>query len=274
MATVKTNDVITEQAIQETVRGYVEEDLMYRRAFSSMDISGLANDTVEVPIEQDNMAEPTYIAEGSEFPHDEEDIETVTATVKKYGGAVRISREAQQDSLFDVVSRNVNKQSRKMAELFNRKAYDALSSNVHPDSPVSGSGGTSGTLEFTDVVEATKTLNEDGYSPSYLITNPQGKADLLRSEEFQRATDLGDETILEAQVGRVGGLDVFSSNAGLMSGASAFVVDDESYGWEITKEAVSTNEYVDEARHSTEFQIWSRRSWLVTDPNAAVKIEG
>lgn len=274
MATVKTDDIITEQVIEDTVRGYVEEDLVYRRAFSPMSIEGRQNDTVEVPIEQDVMNEPTRIRENGEFPHDEEDIDTVTATVDKYGFAVRISRESRQDSMFDIVARNVDKQGRKMSELFNRLAFEELSTNLHPDSPASGSGGTSGTLEFTDILEAKKILQEDGYSPSYVITNPQGEADLLRSDDFQRATDLGDDTVLDAQVGRVAGLDVLTSNAGHLAGSNAFVVDDESYGWEITKESVSTNRYDDEGRHSTEYQIWSRKQWLVTDPNGCIKVEG
>ncbi|PSP86216.1 hypothetical protein BRC78_07325, partial [Halobacteriales archaeon QH_8_68_33] len=117
---VDTSDIVTEQAIQDVVRGYIEEDLVYRQAFDTMNIADTPNDTVEFPVEQDNMGEPQKIPENTEFPRDEEDVDTITVTVDKYGFEVAISREAQQDAVFDVVARQTNKKARKMAELLNR----------------------------------------------------------------------------------------------------------------------------------------------------------
>lgn len=270
---VKTNDIITEQSIQDVVRGYVEEDLIWRQAFNTLDASGVDNDTVEFPVEQDFMGQPQEIAENGEFPFDEEDVDKVKATVKKYGFAVPVSREAQADSVFDVVARQVEKQSRKMAELLNDLAYSELSTNLHPNSPAGGLG-TAGTLEFTDILDGRQELLDDGYSPSACIVNVQGEADLLNSPEFQRATELGDDTILDAQIGRVAGLNVFRSNAGNLTGSSAIIVDPTEYGYEVVKEDVATDSYYENSRQSDVFQIWTRRTYKTTDADAAIQVDG
>lgn len=273
MVNVTTADTINEEVVRRVVEGVQEENLQFRQAYRDIDFSGAPNDTLQIPSEGDNMAEPERIGEGGEFPRSEEDISKTPVTPEKYGFEVAISRESQSDSVFDVVARQVEKQARKMNEKLNELAFSELDGNLHSSSPADG-GGTAGTLEFTDVVEGKKILQQDAFNPDLLIVNVQGEADLLNSSEFNRASDLGDETVREGAIGRVAGFDVVLSNDGHMSSSNgeAYLVDTEEYGFEVTKENVATDSYDDPSRHATVYQIWTRKSYAAIKSNAAIKI--
>lgn len=271
MTNVTTKDIITEEAVRRQVLESVEESLQFRRAFDTLDVSGISNDTIKLPKDDDTMTEPVEVGEGAEFPRDEEDVSTISATVKKYGMEVKITNEAIEDSLFDVMSRQVDKAGRKMNEKLNNLAFTELDANLHTNSPV---GNNDGTLAWDEVVDAKKELRDDGYNPTILIVDAEGEADLLKSSEFQRATDLGDETILEGQIGRVAGLDVFLDNDGLAAANDAYVIDPSRYGFDVVKEDISTQSYDDPARQAEVFQVWTRRVFKAQDSNAAIKVQG
>ena len=274
MPNVTTADIITEEAIHRVVQDAVEENLEFRRAFRSLDVSDIDNDTIQLPKDPDNMGGPEEVSEGSEFPRDEEDIETVPATVQKYGFEVSVTRESEMDSVFEVVARQVEKQARRMAEHLNELAFEELNANLHPNSPAGGLGDT-GKLEFQDMVDGRREMLDDGLSPEFAIVNVQGEADLLTSDQFLRATDFGDDTVVDADTaGRVAGMPVFVSNAGLMSSTDgeAIIVDPDRYGYEVVKEDVMTNEYDAPERQANVFQIWTRRTYKALDERAAIKV--
>lgn len=273
MVNVTTADTLNEEVVRRVVETAVQENLRFRQAYRDINFAEAPNDTLQIPVEQDNMGSPEKIGEGSEFPRTEEGITKEPVTPEKYGFEVSVSAESQSDSVFDVVARQVEKQSRQMNEKLNELAFTELDGNLNSSSPADA-GQTAGTLEFADVVEAKKILQQDAYSPDLLIVNVQGEADLLNSDAYQRSTELGDETVLEGQVGRVAGLDVVLDNSDHMSQSSgeAYMVDTAEYGYEVTKQEVATNEYDDPSRHASVFQIWTRKAYFAVDSEAAIKI--
>lgn len=276
MVNVTSADVITQQAIHDVVQEATEETLPFPEAFRSLDISGIENDTIELPVGGDAMASPERIGENGEFPRDEEDISTEPVTVEKYGVEVSVSRESQQDSVFDVVARQVERKARRMAELWNEKAFQELDANLHPDSPAADSGGTAGVLEFTDVMRGKTILQQDQLDPDLLIVNVKGEEELATEENgYFRMTELGDNVVREGAIGRIAGFDVVLDNSDHMSQTQgeAYLVDTDRYGYEVVKESVMTDEYYDDSRHANIFQIWARFSYFALEPEAAIKIE-
>lgn len=275
MVNVTSADVITQQAIHDVVQEATEETLPFTEAYRSIDIGGIDNDTIELPVGTDNMAMPERVGENGEFPRDEEDLETVPVTVEKYGVEVSVSRESQQDSVFDVVARQVEKKARKMAELWNAEAFKELDANLHPDSPAADGGATSGVLQFTDVMEGKKIMQQEQLNPDLLIINVQGEHDLATEDNgYFRQTALGDSTVQSGEIGRVAGFDVVVDNSDHMSQTSGegYLVDTSRYGYEVVKEDVMTDEYYDNSRHADIFQIWARFSYFALEPEAAIKI--
>lgn len=273
--TVTTADIITQEAIREEVQAALEERLSFRRAYREFDATGISNDTVKLPYDNDAMAEPEEVNENQQFPRAEEEVKTKSATVVKYGTEVAISMESEEDSLFDHARIQTEKQARKMQEKLNLLAYNHLSSNLHTNSPAGNVGSTSD-FEYEDVVNGIKELRGSGANPDLLVINHEAEEDLITSDDFTRATNFSDRVLREGPdvIGDIAGVDVVLDTDGhIGSGTAAgFLVDTENYGFEVMKGGVRTNEYEDDATQSRRFQIWVRVDHQNVDPTAAIKI--
>lgn len=268
------SDVLTEEAVRQRMEDIVEENLVFRQAFRDLDATNIDNDTFKVPRPKDNIGHPQAIPEGAEFPRDEEDYEKVSINFTKYGFETPITREAIDDSMIDVAADHMERQGRQMAEFLNEVAFNELDANLNADSPAGGVGDSSA-LEFDDLVDGKQALRTDLYSPDLLIVNIQGEQDLLNSDDFRHASDLGDETLTEGAIGRVAGLDVIVSDYGKMSTSDGegYIVDSDFYGYEAVREPIDTNEYEAPERQATMMQIWTRRGYKAIDPEAAIRVE-
>lgn len=272
MVNVTTSDILTEQRIRRVVEQEQEEVLLWNEAFRTLNLpDDWPTDTMEIPEEDGVMGDPERVHEGSEFPREEEDYSTTPITVQKYGHEVAISMESEMFHIFDIAAQQVEKASRKMAELINKKAFNELNNNLHTNTPTTGSG----TLDFDVVVDGRKEILDSKFSPDMLVVNTQGEADLLKSSEFTRASDLGDETITEGAIGRVAGLDVMVDNSGQLSDSNAegIIMDTDEYGYEVVKEDVASNEYPSQERQAQVFQLWTMRQWKAINNNAAIKVK-
>lgn len=269
MPNVTTSDALNEERIRRVVEQQQEENLLWNELFRTINMPDYPTDTLKVPKEMDEMGMPGRVHEGSEFPRDEEEVETVPMTVKKYGGEVAVSWESEMFSVFDIVAQQVEKRSRKMSELINEKAFDEVMANLHPNSPISGSG-----FDYASIIDAREEILNEKYNPQILIVNTRGESALLKSNEFQRASDLGDETTLSGSIGRIAGLDVVVDNSGLLGTDTArgVIADPDEYGYELVKEDVATEEYEDQSRQARIFQIYTMRTWKAINEEAAIEI--
>lgn len=271
---IKSSDVLTEEAVRARVEEITQENLQFRAAFRDLDATDIDNDTFRIPRPKDTLGDPEAIPEGSEFPRDEEDYEKVDITFEKYGFEVAITREAMADSMIDIAADHVDRQARQMNEFLNELAFNELSANLNDQSPA-GSVGDTAKLQYVDIVNGKSELRAANYSPDLLVVNVQGEADLLTSDKFLRATELGDRTLREGVVGRVAGLDVVVSDAGHMSTSDGegYLVDTDFYGYEAVRENVMTNQYEAPERQAQMMQIHTRRGFAAIDPEAAIKVQ-
>lgn len=276
---ITTTDVLTEQRIRRVIEEEREYPLVFNEAFRTITMpDDHPTKTMEIPEDEAVMSEPTRVNEGSEFPRTEEDISTTKVTVEKHGFEVAITWEATQFSVFDVVARQTEKAARRFNEYINRLAFETIddTNNQHPNSPVDANdGGTdASSFGFQLATEAQKLLKDDRLMPDMLVVNTEGEKVLLNSDNFQRASDLGDEVTREGAIGRFAGLDVMVDNSGLMADTQpeAYLIDTDEYGYEVVKEDIATDEYEDQSRQSQIVQWYTMREWLAIDPEAAVKM--
>jgi hypothetical protein len=280
MVNVTTSDVLTEQRIRRVIDEEREYPLVFNDAFRTITMGAdHPTKTLEIPEDEAVMSEPGRVNEGGEFPRTEEDISTTSVTVKKHGFEVAITWESTQFSVFDVVARQTEKAARRFNEYINRLAYDTVSdsNNQHPNSPLdANAGGTDATsFGFELTTEAKKELKDDQLMPDMMVVNTEGEKVLLNSDNFQRASDLGDEVTREGAIGRFNGLDVVVDNSGLMPDTTptGYLVDTDEYGYEVVKEDIATDEYEDNSRQSQIWQWYTMREWHVQNPEAAIKFE-
>lgn len=285
--TLKVQDVITEDFVRDTVEEYVEEDLVYRDAFAQIDASSIGSNAYQFNIAQDDMGRVQVVPEGSEVPRHQTTVKEVLVTFDKYAGEISISMEAQQDGLLDMKAREVDQLARAMDERLNFEAFKTLRDNVKPDATNNPNGDTGyagdddGTMTFGDIRDGMIEVRRGEYSPDMLVLDLEAYGDLLTDDNFNRATESGDEVVASGEIGQIAGLNVVVDNAhaigsefGDEEGPGAFIVDTEYFGYELTRTGMDSREYEDDERMSDNVQVYTRRSWKAIFEDAAVAISG
>jgi hypothetical protein len=264
-----TTDIIDQEAVRSQVYEITQENLVFRQAFRRINASNYSNDTIKVPIPNDELGEPDTIAEGGEYPYDEEGYDTVSISREKVGQMIPITDEAEMDSLFDVVRDMTERQGRKMAEGLDHKAFLELDNNL-----AGTVGDDQGTLAWAEIVEGRRSLMNTGYNADLLILDSYAWEDLMNDSEFNRATNVGDQMATSGNLPQVAGLNPVVSNSGDMAQHDAYLVDTSYYGYEATWSAVETDMIRDDF-HDTDFiKIRSFKGWEAIDSDAAYKVQG
>lgn len=277
MVNVTTSDVLTEERIRRVIEEEREWPLVFNNIFRTITMpDDYPAKTMHIPKDEANMSEPRRVTENSEYPRTEEGEETIPVTVEKYGFEVAISWEAQEFSVFDVIARQTEKAARRFNEFINSLAFDVVSdsSNQHPSSPVTVSDvDEASSFGFALATYVKKLMKDDQLMPDMMIVNTQAEHELLNSDQFQRASDLGDETVRDGAIGRFVGLDVMVDQSGEMAEDSpeGYLVDTDEYGYEVIKEDISTDEYEAPERDADIWKWRTMRAWLAVHPEAAVK---
>ncbi len=278
MVNVTTTDVLTEQRVRRVVEEEREYPLVWNEAFRTITMpSDHPSRTMEIPKDEAVMSMPGRVAEGGEFPRTEENMETEKVTVEKHGFEVKITWEATQFSVFDTVARQTEKAARRFNQYINKLAYGFISDsdNQHPSSPVTIADVDSDEFGFELLTRTKRLMKDEQLDPDMMVVNTIGEEEIQNSENFQRASDLGDEMTREGSIGRFAGMDVVVENSGLMSDSQAegYLVDTDEYGYEVVKDDVATEEYEDPKRQAQVIQWWTMRNWHVVQPEAAIKFE-
>jgi len=268
--TVNSSEVITQEAVRAQFEEIAQENLVFREAFRQVDATGINSGSYEIPVKGDTNEEAGVVSEGSAIPSDvdAQDSKT-TISFDKYATGVEITYESVQDSLFDEIALRVEEKARALAEGLDAAAYGVLNSNLNAASPV---GSATGDMAYDDVVDAMTTLESDGYEADLLIVSPDSKGDLLKSDDFTRASDMGDEVIRDGAFGMVAGVEVMVSNVGDLGAGEAFLVDSDFYGIEAVREGMNSEEDVDTETQKRLITVWTRMGWAATRAGAAVKI--
>jgi len=123
-------------------------------------------------------------------------------------------------------------------------------------------------------------VRQNNYTPDTLIVDLGGYGDLLTDDNFNRATEMGDEVVRSGMIGRIAGMDVIVDNTRDIGSTEdsgqpvgAFVVDSDHYGYELTRTPITTNEYENPERQADVMQIYTRKSWKAIFSEAAVKVD-
>lgn len=274
--TITTDDVLTQEAIRQRVEELVEETLVFRQIYRTMDVSGINSDAIKVKKLDDLMGDPEPVGDGSEFPEDEESAQKVTIDVDEtWGKQASITRKAQNNSIMDEIAMQVDMMARRMDEWLDELAFNELDRAVEDNTNVLNANSDS-TFDYADAVEVRQELRSKNYDPQLLIIDTEAEGDLLNDDKFTHATDMADtEVIREGQIGRISGMDVVvTTNVTFTNSPAGYAVDPRYFGYECVRENVDTNQYVDDDTHSTKVQIWTTRTYYAIQPDAAAKIEG
>lgn len=274
---VKVQDIddfrLTRPVLRERIEDIVQENLQYRQAFRDFDATDINSNTVQIPVPKDEMGNPDVVGEGSEFPREQENYTKKTLTFDKFGFEIALTHEAQEDAMLDVVQDQVDRQARQMAEEMNNQAFSELDNNVNGTV-----GDSDGVFTYEDVLDARNDLMGRNYNPDLLLVDLDAAKDLLSDRNFLEATDDQSEMRRSGQIGEIAGFDVVqvddSNNITGNSNPGAFLVDTDFFGYEGTREEITTEEYREDRTQTDVFRVYNRIGWLTIQSGAGVKIEG
>lgn len=160
-------------------------------------------------LEQVNTMDVRQVGEGAEVPLDALSYTNVTFTAKKYGVAIRITREMIEDSQFPILEGQIRAAGRRFAEKETELVITALDG---ANSTVSGGAA----ITIANITEAMQDLEDNDFQGTDLIVGNEVVNDLRNIDTFVEANKYGSNEMLRTGfVGSVYGLNVarFSTNA-------------------------------------------------------------
>jgi len=177
---------------------------------SSIDINLVTADKLDV----------REIGEGAAIYLDSTEYTSTNIKPKKYGVGLRITKELQEDSMFDVLAHNIKIAGKRMAENENALIIAALDNAAN-----TVTGGAA--ITIANITRAMQYLDDNDYTATTLLVGMEVLNDLRNIDTFVEANKVGNTEMLERGfLGTIYGLNVIkvSSNAGMTS-TNAYVYD-------------------------------------------------
>jgi len=276
MSTILSNDVIDQEAVRAEVEQYAQENRVFRQAFRQIDSTGIDSNTVEIPV-LDEVRAAGVVDEGTSYPSAGDATQKVTVEHNKYGVEVELTYESIEDALLDVIALHTEERAADLADALNEAAYAEITETDGNGNLVNLQGTTvgddAGDLAYADAVDAMTALEAESYDPDLLIVSAQSKGDLMKSDAFTRASELGDNVVRDGAFGQVAGIDAVVDDSGQLGAGEAMLFDSSRYGIESQREEMTSLEYDKEAENKMVVQVRTRMGWKAIRPKAGVKIE-
>jgi len=186
--------------------------------FGPSDIPG---SSIDVDLETPNSMSVRIVSEGAEIPLDQQEYTSFNMKPKKYGVAIRITRELLEDSKWNLLERNIRTAGKRMAENENSLVISDALDNA--GNTVSGSGA----ITIANITRAMQYLEDNDYDPTTIFVGLEVLNDLRNIDTFVEFNKMGNRDMLERGfAGNVYGLNVIrvSTNAG-MTTTTAYITD-------------------------------------------------
>jgi len=160
------------------------------------------------------------VGEGAEIPLDNELYSETNLKPVKYGVAIRITKEMEEDSMFPLLSHGLATAGKRFAENENSLVITALDT-----AGTTVSGGASVTI--ANITAAIYGVENYDYTPTTMVVGNDVAQDIRNIDTFAEADKYGSrEMMASGFIGRVYGLPVLrvSSNAGATT-TTAYIFD-------------------------------------------------
>ena len=277
MATIDTEDApVQESTILSMMEERTEATRQFRRAFRDYDATDRNEREIEFPVpENDLEGEMVEISEDGDYPRAGLDYGEVSAVEAQYGFEVTISDDAQRFSTIDLEADAQAEMMDAQERAVDQQGYNLMA--AQNNTVTVGNDGED--LDFEAVVEAWTTLFGDEYNPDQfeIYVGPDGARDLSLDDSFNRATEEGDNLARGdglASLGEIYDTPVYPTNTGLLGDDEALMVDTSKYGRLATWDPTDVTSYREEQNDQWVYKINGRWGFAVTDPDAAILMQG
>ena len=186
---------------------------------SSFDVNLEVADTMDV----------RDVGEGAEIPLDNIDFTNVTFTPKKYGVAIRITREMMEDSQFELLQRNIRAAGRRFAE----NEQELVIAQLDLANATTAGGAA---ITIANIAESMFDVEDNDYTPTDYLVGNEVVQDLRNIDTFVEADKAGNREMMERGfIGTLFGMNVarYSTNSGSNATATSSYVFDRSQAYAI-----------------------------------------
>ena len=201
--------------------------------------SQIQGSSFTVNLEEPNTLDVRLTGEGAEVVLDNQSFETVTFTPKKYGVAIRITREMMEDSQFELLQRNIRTAGKRFAEIETNLILGALD-----QANATTAGGAAVTIG--NITESMFDVEENDFVPTDYLVGNEVAYDLRNIDTFIEADKAGNTNMISRGfLGTIFGMNVarFSTNAGTNAVATSSYIFDraQAYGIAISRDLTVEN---------------------------------
>ena len=210
--------------------------------------------SIEINREVENLMDVRLVAEGAEVPLDQTEYNNLTITPKKYGVAIRITREMLEDANFNVLEHNIRVAGRRFAENENKLIITNALENA--DNTVSGGA----TITVANITRAIQYLEDADKECTDLIVGFEVLNDLRNIDTFVEFQKVGNtEMLRRGFTGTIYGANVVrvSTNAG-MTTTTAYAID-RNYAYVIAEKRPITVENFDLPTYDSQGVVLTQR---------------
>ena len=205
---------------------------------SSIDIATQTKDSMEVH----------RITEGAVIPLDAESYSGFNLKPIKYGVRIMISKEMQEDSLFDIMALNVETAGYEIADNEESLIIATLDtgSGQSDSTQVANSNAT---LPVSDITAAMQGIEEENFTPTHMVVGVEIANDLRNIDTFVEADKAGINDPSQRLIGKIFGMKVIVSNN--VSSVNAYLIDKDHAFLIAEKRPLTIERYFDAARDSS-----------------------
>jgi HK97 family phage major capsid protein len=183
--------------------------------------SEIPGSSIDIDLETPDSMGVRLVGEGAEFPIDVEEYTSFNLKPAKYGVQLRITKEMTEDSKFNLLSMNIMRAGKEMAENEN----SLIISNALDNATNTVSGGAA--ITIANITRAVQYLEDSDYQATTFFVGNEVLNDLRNIDTFVEANKVGNtDMIAKGFLGTIYGMNVIrvSTNAG-MTTTSAYVTD-------------------------------------------------
>lgn len=188
--------------------------------------SAIPGSSIDVDFEEENAMDVRLIAEGGEITLDQDEYTSTNVKPKKYGVAIKITKEMMEDGKWNLLERNIKKAAKRLGENETSLILTELQSCTN-----NISGGAA--ITIANITRGMQYLDDNDYTPTTLMVGNEVLNDLRNIDTFAEANKAGNtEMVTRGFVGSIYGMNVtrFSTNAAPSSTYSkyAYVTDKDN----------------------------------------------
>jgi len=213
------SDYTAIEFLERVVRDAEERRVFERVASVYDDLVDVGDSTLEIPRTTGHLDLEDQQPSGSEGDdrgyQQLENLDTVetTITVDSFvSGGVKISKQAMMTTNIDLVEEARNAVTQQMAEDVDYAIRDEIV-DATPSSHIIDQT-TSSELTPESIADAMEKIEENNYTPRFLIVAPTHINDLRKDSQFTNASEYGDdEVVMDGEIGQYLGVSVLKTQA-------------------------------------------------------------